>query len=175
MLSFRVKSLTSRFVLVVWCRVLYLFLVISATLNQWLFNRLFLICVLQTLLPFYFQLSFKVKNLETQGTWRERLQAWKEILQKDKLAEQLESLKAQYAVEFDMKEVEDSLRKDVVEKVKSNQGNRALWISKRWWRYRPKLPYTYFLQKLDSSEVYLFNPSLPIFLLAIWNTIYTFC
>lgn len=52
-----------------------------------------------------------------------------------------------------MKEVENSLRKDVVEKAAATQGTRALWISKRWWHYRPKLPYTYFLDKLDSSEV----------------------
>ncbi|CAM8882511.1 unnamed protein product [Rhodiola kirilowii] len=88
------------------------------------------------------------------GTWRERLQKWNELLAKDKLAEQLESSIAKYAIEFDMKEVENSLRKDVINKVTdNNQGFRALWIAKRWWRYRPKLPYTYFLQKLDSSEV----------------------
>ncbi|GMI85147.1 FTSH protease 12, EMBRYO DEFECTIVE 36, EMBRYO DEFECTIVE 156, EMBRYO DEFECTIVE 1047 [Hibiscus trionum] len=87
------------------------------------------------------------------GTWRDRLQAWKEILRKEKLSEQLDSINSKYVVEFDMKEVENSLRKDVVEKVSETQGTRALWISKRWWRYRPKLPYTYFLQKLDSSEV----------------------
>lgn len=69
------------------------------------------------------------------------------------MAEQLDSVNARYVVEFDMKEVENSLRKDVVEKTRETQGTRALWISKRWWRYRPKLPYTYFLQKLDTSEV----------------------
>lgn len=52
-----------------------------------------------------------------------------------------------------MKEVEESLRRDVTEKVSDTRGTRAQWISKRWWRYRPKLPYTYFLEKLDSSEV----------------------
>ncbi|XP_011013846.1 PREDICTED: ATP-dependent zinc metalloprotease FTSH 12, chloroplastic [Populus euphratica] len=90
---------------------------------------------------------------ESKGTWRERLHIWKEVLKKEKLAEQLDSSNAKYVVEFDMKEVENSLRKDVVEKVTDTQGARALWISKRWWRYCPKLPYTYFLQKLDSSEV----------------------
>lgn len=79
--------------------------------------------------------------------------AWKDILQKEKLAEELSSVNSKYAVEFDMREVENSLRKDVVEKSTNSQGTRALWISKRWWRYRPKLPYTYFLEKLDSSEV----------------------
>ncbi|KAK4746081.1 hypothetical protein SAY87_012393 [Trapa incisa] len=90
---------------------------------------------------------------ETSNTWRERLSKWKEILRNEQLNEQLDSLKAKYAVEFDMKEVENSLRKDVKEKLANSHGVRALWISKRWWRYRPKLPYTYFLQKLDSSEV----------------------
>lgn len=90
---------------------------------------------------------------ELAGSWRERLKAWTEIMEKDKLVEQISPLNARYSVEFDMKEVEESLRKDVVEKASDAQGTRALWISKRWWRYRPKLPYTYFLQKLDSSEV----------------------
>ncbi|MCD7454691.1 ATP-dependent zinc metalloprotease FTSH 12, chloroplastic [Datura stramonium] len=98
-------------------------------------------------------LGISAENQDMGGTWRERLQAWHKILRKEKIAEQLDSVNARYVVEFDMKEVENSLRKDVVEKTRETQGTRALWISKRWWRYRPKLPYTYFLQKLDTSEV----------------------
>ncbi|KAJ4977147.1 hypothetical protein NE237_002253 [Protea cynaroides] len=90
---------------------------------------------------------------ESSDTWRERLKKWKAVLRKEKLAEQLDTLNAKYVVDFDMQEVEKSLRKDVVEKIANAQGGRALWISKRWWRYRPKLPYTYFLHKLDCSEV----------------------
>ncbi|KAK2654349.1 hypothetical protein Ddye_014205 [Dipteronia dyeriana] len=96
-------------------------------------------------------ISGKVK--ENNGNWRERLGAWKEIMRRENLSEELDSSNAKYVVEFDMKEVENSLRKDVVGKVSETQGTRALWIAKRWWRYRPKLPYTYFLDKLDSSEV----------------------
>lgn len=92
-------------------------------------------------------------EVQTEGTWRERLNKWREILREERFAEQLDSINAKYVVEFDMKEVENSLRKDVAEKVTDTQGTRALWIAKRWWRYRPKLPYTYFLEKLDSSEV----------------------
>ncbi|KAK7317478.1 hypothetical protein RJT34_01747 [Clitoria ternatea] len=92
-------------------------------------------------------------EVQIEGTWRERLYKWREILRKERFAEQLDSLNAKYVVEFDMKEVENSLRKDVADKVTATQGTRALWIAKRWWRYRPKLPYTYFLDKLDSSEV----------------------
>ncbi|PON74433.1 AAA-type ATPase [Parasponia andersonii] len=90
---------------------------------------------------------------EGGGTWRERLQKWKEIIQREKFSEQIDSMNAKYVVEFDMKEVENSLRKDVVEKEAKTEGARALWIAKRWWLYRPELPYTYFLQKLDCSEV----------------------
>lgn len=92
-----------------------------------------------------------VKELST--SWRDRLSGWKDILEKEKLSEQSDSVSAKYVVEFDMKEVEESLRRDVTEKVSDSRGTRAQWISKRWWRYRPKLPYTYFLEKLDSSEV----------------------
>lgn len=97
--------------------------------------------------------GISAENQDMGGTWRARLQEWHKILRKEKMAEQLDSVNARYVVEFDMKEVENSLRKDVVEKTRETQGTRALWISKRWWRYRPKLPYTYFLQKLDTSEV----------------------
>ncbi|BAT89767.1 hypothetical protein VIGAN_06081900 [Vigna angularis var. angularis] len=92
-------------------------------------------------------------EVQFEGTWRERLHKWRDILRKERFAEQLDSLNAKYVVEFDMKEVEQSLRKDVAEKVTPTQDTRALWIAKRWWRYRPKLPYTYFLNKLDNSEV----------------------
>ncbi|TXG71305.1 hypothetical protein EZV62_006240 [Acer yangbiense] len=98
-------------------------------------------------------LGISDKVQENNGNWRERLGAWKEIMRRENLSEELDSSKAKYVVEFDMKEVENSLRKDVVGKVSETQGTRALWIAKRWWRYRPKLPYTYFLDKLDSSEV----------------------
>ncbi|GAU16903.1 hypothetical protein TSUD_368530 [Trifolium subterraneum] len=92
-------------------------------------------------------------EVQTEGTWRERLHKWREILGKERLVEQLNSSNVKYAVEFDMKEVENSLRKDVAEKATATQGTRGPWIAKRWWHYRPKLPYNYFLNKLDSSEV----------------------
>ncbi|KAF9604885.1 hypothetical protein IFM89_011167 [Coptis chinensis] len=98
-------------------------------------------------------LSISGEDQESKGTWRERFLAWKEILGSEKLAEQVDPLDAKYVIDFDMQEVEKSLRKDVAEKGSDTQGGRALWISKRWWRYLPKLPYTYFLHKLDCSEV----------------------
>ncbi|CAA2991897.1 ATP-dependent zinc metalloprotease FTSH 12, chloroplastic [Olea europaea subsp. europaea] len=67
--------------------------------------------------------TLEVENQDTAGTWHDRLQAWKEILHAEKLSEQLDSLNAKYAVEFDMKEVENSLRKDVVEKKHEEQGH----------------------------------------------------
>ncbi|KAK0598789.1 hypothetical protein LWI29_038027 [Acer saccharum] len=102
-------------------------------------------------------LGISGKVQENNGHWCERLCAWKEIIRRENLSEELDSRNAKYVVEFNMKEVENSLRKDVVGKVSETQGTRALWIAKRWWRYHPKLPYTYFLDKLDSSELMDFH------------------
>ncbi|XP_024958842.1 ATP-dependent zinc metalloprotease FTSH 12, chloroplastic [Cynara cardunculus var. scolymus] len=99
------------------------------------------------------ELGLSDVNQESRGTWQERLQIWKEILRKEQLAEQLDSSRSRYTIEFDMEEVEKSFREDARVKAEGTEGARALWISKRWWRYRPKLPYTYFLEKLDCSEV----------------------
>lgn len=90
---------------------------------------------------------------ESRETWQERLHTWKQILREDKFSEQMNSLNAKYVVDFDMQEVEKSFIKEIAEKMSNTQNGRALWISKRWWRYRPKLPYTYFLERLDCSEV----------------------
>ncbi|KAK1285384.1 hypothetical protein QJS10_CPB20g00596 [Acorus calamus] len=98
-------------------------------------------------------LGIGVENREGGSTWRERLATWKEILRRDELSEKIESLNSKYIVDFDMNEVENCLRKEVAERVSDIKGSRALWISKRWWRYRPRLPYTYFINKLDCSEV----------------------
>lgn len=87
------------------------------------------------------------------SSWRERLVKWREVIEKEKFAEKRDSLRAKYVVDFDMEEVEKSLRKEVSEKSADSNGYRALWVSKRWWLYRPKLPYTYFLDKLNCSEV----------------------
>ncbi|CAN0901915.1 ATP-dependent zinc metalloprotease FTSH 12, chloroplastic [Linum grandiflorum] len=93
------------------------------------------------------------KEQESVGSWNTRLQLWQELLKKEKLAQELGASNAKYALDFDMKEVENSLRKDMAKKLPDGSGATALWISKRWWQYRPTIPYTYFLQKLDSSEV----------------------
>ncbi|KAK9699388.1 hypothetical protein RND81_08G170600 [Saponaria officinalis] len=99
------------------------------------------------------EIGVSASEQERKESWRERLHAWTQIMENEKVKEQMTSVNAKYAVEFDMKEVENSLRKDVVEKARDADGVRALWISKRWWRYRPKLPYTYFFSKLHTSEV----------------------
>ncbi|XP_011628477.1 ATP-dependent zinc metalloprotease FTSH 12, chloroplastic [Amborella trichopoda] len=99
------------------------------------------------------ELGIRGTEQENSGTWQERLHKWKEILKADELVEELDSSNARYVVDFDMQEVRKSLQQEVANRVSDTAGTRGLWISKRWWRYRPKFPYMYFLQKLDSSEV----------------------
>ncbi|KAJ1698390.1 hypothetical protein LUZ63_006902 [Rhynchospora breviuscula] len=89
----------------------------------------------------------------TQSNWRDRLAKWREILREEKETELMDYLSAKYVVDFDMDEVEKSLREEVDRRSSSLDGARASWVAKRWWLYRPKLPYKYFLDKLDSNEV----------------------
>ncbi|KAJ3698854.1 hypothetical protein LUZ61_002559 [Rhynchospora tenuis] len=89
----------------------------------------------------------------SQSNWRERLAKWREILTEEKETELMDYLSAKYVVDFDMDEVEKSLREEVDRRSSSLDGSRASWVAKRWWLYRPKLPYKYFLDKLDSNEV----------------------
>ncbi|KAJ4754538.1 ATP-dependent zinc metalloprotease FtsH [Rhynchospora pubera] len=89
----------------------------------------------------------------TQSNWRERLAKWREILREEKETELMDHLSAKYVVDFDMDEVEKSLCEEVDRRSSSLDGSRASWVAKRWWLYRPKLPYKYFLDKLDSNEV----------------------
>lgn len=119
-------------------------------------------------------INFLVSEVDvgSGSSWRERLVKWREIIEKDKFAEKKDSLRAKYVIDFDMEEVEKELRKEVSEKSGDSNGYRALWVSKRWWLYRPKLPYTYFLEKLHCSEVSLLQLYYFFFINLLSNTLH---
>lgn len=50
----------------------------------------------------------------------------------------------------------DEIKKGLLKKEKGQMDPRpprSFLVSRRWWQYRPKLPYTYFLSKLRRLEV----------------------
>lgn len=89
----------------------------------------------------------------SQASWQERLKAWEELLLKDKLKEMAEEDDAKYEVivnphELGVNELEEQY-------LQASQPSKewAFWVSRRWWKHRPKMPYTYFLSKVENLEV----------------------
>lgn len=91
------------------------------------------------------------RQVTARGTWQERLAKWEDILEKEKWEEDIDALTSKYVITFDWQQMKENFRKEQQEKRPNPQ--RGEWISKRWWQYRPKLPYTYFLQKVEFLEV----------------------
>lgn len=90
-------------------------------------------------------------QVTSRGTWQERLAKWEEILEKEKWEEDIDALTSKYVITFDWQQMKENFLKEQEEKRPNTQWGE--WISKRWWQYRPKLPYTYFLQKVECLEV----------------------
>lgn len=90
-------------------------------------------------------------QVTSRGSWQERLAKWEEILEKEKWEEDIDALTSKYVITFDWHQMKENFRKEQEEKRLNT--HRGEWISKRWWQYRPKLPYTYFLQKVECLEV----------------------
>eukprot|EP00252_Welwitschia_mirabilis_P015196 TRINITY_DN33438_c0_g1_i1.p1 TRINITY_DN33438_c0_g1~~TRINITY_DN33438_c0_g1_i1.p1 ORF type:complete len:1020 (-),score=228.37 TRINITY_DN33438_c0_g1_i1:625-3684(-) len=93
------------------------------------------------------------EQIAMHGTWQERLAKWTDILEKEKWQEDIDALTSKYVITFDWNEMKENFLKDQENKRHDGKRRRAEWISKRWWQYRPKLPYTYFLRKVESLEV----------------------
>lgn len=88
----------------------------------------------------------------TKGTWLERLENWHEILEKEKMEEDTDLI-SEFAFSFDWQEMKENFKLQQKQRQLNSQQYRGEWISKRWWQYRPKLPYTYFLSKVECLEV----------------------
>ncbi|KAH9293417.1 hypothetical protein KI387_041378, partial [Taxus chinensis] len=93
------------------------------------------------------------RHVSPRGTWLERLAKWDEILEKEKAEEDFDALSSKYAILFDWKEIKKIFKQQQEKRPPNSQHYRGEWISKRWWQYRPKLPYTYFLLKVECLEV----------------------
>ncbi|KAJ7563243.1 hypothetical protein O6H91_03G102400 [Diphasiastrum complanatum] len=86
------------------------------------------------------------------GTWQDRLADWHEVLERDKWAETFDSLRSKYVIPIPWPEYKANFLKEQ-RRGKITQNNRAFWVTKRWWKYRPELPYTYFLAKVEGLQV----------------------
>jgi hypothetical protein len=94
-----------------------------------------------------------VTQQSTQKNWQERLQEWDSLIKREQLKELVEQDKTKYVVPINKKEVRANMAEELVEREMSSNKEWAFWVARRWWKYRPNMPYTYFLTKVESLEV----------------------
>ncbi|KAL3692806.1 hypothetical protein R1sor_006457 [Riccia sorocarpa] len=94
-----------------------------------------------------------VSEEKPKTSWKERLIEWERLLEKADLKETLDSFTSKYAIDLSWPEVEASIEKSRAEAENETGPGRAFWVARTWWKYRPKLPYTYFLAKVEELQV----------------------
>lgn len=89
-------------------------------------------------------------------TWQERLSEWNTVLQRESLRETLDTARSQYEVEPNWPEVVAQIEKGTQAEAEAPKSMRAFWVARKWWKHRPRLPYTYLMAKILNGEVLFF-------------------
>lgn len=85
--------------------------------------------------------------------WQERLNEWKRIFAEEKI-EELTDETTRYTVKASMPEVRANyLAEQAAIQSQASSYTPSFWVARRWWKYRPKLPYTYFLSQVENLQV----------------------
>eukprot|EP00250_Pteridium_aquilinum_P014757 c22183_g1_i1 orf=676-3876(-) len=94
----------------------------------------------------------EMEEARAKMSWQERLVEWDKMLRLEHLKDRLLEQSSKFVIGVDLDEIKKSLSKEENGQSDSRPP-RAFLVSKNWWQYRPKLPYTYFLSKLRRLEV----------------------
>lgn len=86
-------------------------------------------------------------------SWQERLEAWEELIQKENLKEMAEADRTKYEIPINPDELSRKTAEEMEQAEAQPPRDWAFWVSRRWWIYRPKMPYTYFMTKVENLEV----------------------
>ncbi|XP_024524522.1 ATP-dependent zinc metalloprotease FTSH 12, chloroplastic [Selaginella moellendorffii] len=86
-------------------------------------------------------------------TWRERLTKLEDMLEKESIKEDTDALTSKYVVLLDSEEMAKDIAEKKEEPVIPPQYGRGFWAARRWWKYRPKMPYFDFFEKVERMEV----------------------
>ncbi|KAG6543383.1 hypothetical protein Mapa_015297 [Marchantia paleacea] len=95
----------------------------------------------------------EVKEDVPKMSWKERLVEWDRILEKASMKETLDIFTSKYAIDLSWPEIEARIERSLAEDNNVEGSKRAFWVARTWWKYRPKLPYTYFMAKVENFEV----------------------
>lgn len=72
---------------------------------------------------------------------------------KEKLKDMAEEEDTKYEFPVNTHELSENLAEEQDEMESQPKKELAFWVSRRWWKYRPKIPYTYFMSKVENLEV----------------------
>ena len=85
-------------------------------------------------------------------SWQERLIEWDKILESEELKDQRLAEKSMFVIPVNLDKARENLLKRKEKQVDSGPSTAYL-VSRKWWQYRPKLPYMFFLSKVERGEV----------------------
>ena len=69
------------------------------------------------------------------------------------MKEMAEEDETKYVFPVNTHELSENLAEEQNEMKSQPKMEWAFWVSRRWWKYRPKIPYTYFMSKVENFEV----------------------
>lgn len=99
-----------------------------------------------------FDMQMKRDEARAKMSWQERLTEWDKMLRLEELKDRLVAQDSKFVIPVDLNEVRTSVSKKRDEQL-DPRPPRAFLVSRKWWQYRPKLPYMYFLSKVQRLEV----------------------
>jgi hypothetical protein len=102
-------------------------------------------------------------NNAPKKNWQERLMEWEKLIQREKLQDIKDDQTSKYKALLNHREIEVNFTEEQAEKELQSYKQPAFWVARRWWKYRPKLPYLYFLAKVENLEVTYFFKALTVF------------
>ncbi|KAH6557468.1 hypothetical protein KP509_1Z112600 [Ceratopteris richardii] len=98
------------------------------------------------------EVEMKRQEARSKMTWEQRLIEWDKMLKLEDLKDQIMAMNSNFIVGVDLDDIKGRLKRKDNEQTNMKPPIGIL-VSKRWWAYRPKLPYMYFLSKLQRFEV----------------------
>jgi cell division protease FtsH len=85
-------------------------------------------------------------------SWKERLLEWDKVLEREELKDEQLAKESVFVIPVSIDEARKNLLNRKKEQVES-MPSRAYLVTRKWWQYRPKLPYMFFLSKVEKGEV----------------------
>ncbi|CAI5999442.1 unnamed protein product [Closterium sp. NIES-64] len=91
----------------------------------------------------------------SKGGWRERLQRWEEAVTEGDIKDLFEEPSSRYEYVYDWDLIQAQQEEEMARRARGEgeADSPAVWLQRRWWKYRPGMPYVWLLHKIQTNEV----------------------